>query len=701
LNHHSRLLRALVPLLLTLAVACGDDSARPTGSGTGGGGGAGGGDAGGTALVFDLAADTTTPEGFYAQPWPLDTRVTADGAPDWSGLPNPGNSLVVNQFKESVKSNRGFPTLPVALFQFDGPLAPRVPTDVLSRGTDRAPIIMVSLDGLRGGELVPVVAQTLEKDAFTPENVLAVAPRPGWVLRPRTRYGVFVMTNLGDAAGQPLAKSPLLARLEANAPDGDAETAMAAVLDTPFWDSFHAALRETGGAEGRDIAAATAFTTGDVVAEMEAVVNAVGEAHDPPIEDLALRTEEERENPYFCELRGTITYPQFQEGDPPFAEKGLFVPDDSGVPTKQRDETAPVEIYIPKMEMPEGGYPLMISIHGSGGFSDAAAAPLSDDGLQHFGLGPAFNFTEVGLAVATSAMPLNPERFEGASETEYLNPNNFAAMRDTFRQGQIESHLFIEALRTLEIDPALLDGCAGPTLPEGETAFRFSDGDLGITGQSMGGMYANQVAALEPRVKVSVPTGAGGHWTYFILVTSLIPNLDGLLKLVIGTQVDLTFTHPTMSLAAAGLEAADPIVFIPRISRRPLPGHPVRPIYEPVGLGDSYFPPEVYDAVALAYGHKQAGDVVWPSMQEALALADRDGVLDFPLADCVSSEDGRLYTGVVTQWEGDGVFDPHAIYVRNEEVRYQYTCFLDSFFRTGTATVFPPLSWEDEHACPE
>lgn len=692
----SRFLLAALPLVLALHAACGDDS-----SATSSGAGAGGSAPAGTSLIFDLAADTKTAEGFYAQPWPLDTRVDENGAPDWSGLPNPGNSLVVNQFKESVKSNRGFPTLPVAFFKFTAPLQPRVPTDVIAPSGEAPILMMVVGEGdPNRGELVPVVAQTLTADPFTDENVLAVAPRPGFVLRPHTTYGIVVLDSANDATGAPLGQNPTLRRIIAGTPEGDAESAMAAAFQ-PLVQQLAPTVYSLGGLDAEAIAAATLFTTGDVVESMETIVNGIGAAYDPPIEDLALRTEPERENDYFCELRGTITYPQFQEGTPPFKTQGLFAPGADGIPTKQREETAPIEIYIPKMPMPEGGYPLILSIHGSGGFSDAAAAPLSDDELQHFGLGPAFNFTEVGLAVATSAMPLNPERYEGASETEYLNPNNFAAMRDTFRQGQIEQHLFLEALRKIEIDPALLEGCEGPELPAGETSFRFAEEKLGITGQSMGGMYANQVAALEPRVKISVPTGAGGHWTYFILVTSLIDNLDGILKLVIGTKVDLTFTHPTLSLAAAGLEGADPIVFMPRVARRPLPGHPVRPIYEPVGLGDSYFPPEVYDAAALAYGHKQAGDVIWPSMQDALALADLDGVLDFPLADDVTSEDGTAYTGVVTQWEGDGVFDPHAIYVRREEVRYQYTCFYDSFFRTGTATVFPPLKWEDVHACPE
>lgn len=681
----------LAILLGAAAAGCGDDTTDGTSS-TGSGGGGGDGAA---MLVFDVDADWTTPDGFYAAPWPLDARVTAEGAPDWRGLPNPNVNVVVEQFKVSTATQRGFPTLPVAYFRFDPPLA-ELPFPAESAGAPGDEVVLVVVDEAspHRGEQVPVVVQLLEEDPYTPKGVVAVAPRPGFVLRPSTTYGVALRANAA------VAPSIMLGTFAAGIAMGEAAADVAATF-TPLWP----ALQEMGFAGDAElhtvIAAAAVFTTGDVVKEMGDLAPRVESAHPTTIEDLELRTEPEREHPDLCELRGTMTLPQFQAGDPPFAADGLFVLDGDGLPVVQREETVPVEIFIPKRPMPEGGYPLVISIHGSGGYSDAAIAPLSDDGLQHFGLGPAGNFTHQGMGVATMAMPLNPERYEGATETEYLNPNNFAAMRDTFRQGQLELHLFAEALRGVEIDPALLEGCDGPELPAGETAFRFADEDLAVTGQSMGGMYANQFAATEPRVKVVAPTGAGGHWTYFILVTDLIENLGGLLKLVIGTTNDLTFMHPALSLAAAGLEAADPIVFMPRIARRPLDGHPVRPIYEPVAPGDSYFPTEVYDAAAVAYGHEQAGEVVWTSMQDELAIAGLDGVLDWPVTDNLTSEAGGDYTGIVTQWEGDGVHDPHAIYVRREEVRFQYTCFFDSFFRTGQATAFPPERWEDVQTCPE
>ena len=53
------------------------------------------------------------------------------------------------------------------------------------------------------------------------------------------------------------------------------------------------------------------------------------------------------------------------------------------------------------------------------------------------------------------------------------------------------------------------------------------------------------------------------------------------------------------------------------------------------------------------------------------------------------------YTGVVVQYEGDGVYDPHAIYTQLDAVKHQYSCFLATMKATGVATVVDPT-----HPCP-
>jgi hypothetical protein len=150
--------------------------------------------------------------------------------------------------------------------------------------------------------------------------------------------------------------------------------------------------------------------------------------------------------------------------------------------------------------------------------------------------------------------------------------------------------------------------------------------------------------------------------------------------------------HPLLQVFQTGVEVSDPMVYMPHLARRPFDGHPVRPIYEPVGKGDSYFPTTLYDAIALAYGHREAGDVIWPTMQEGLKLAGLDGIVPYPISQDLKSETDKPYTGVVVQYEGDGLYDPHALYTQLDSVQYQYGCFLATFIAKGVATVPAPAT---------
>ena len=301
-----------------------------------------------------------------------------------------------------------------------------------------------------------------------------------------------------------------------------------------------------------------------------------------------------------------------------------------------RDEVAPIVIALPKGEMPAAGYPLTLYFHGSGGLSTEVVdrGPVTVvGGTETPGEGPSYVLAPFGIATAGSALPLNPERFPGATETEYLNVDNLAAFRDTFRQGVLEQRLVLEALSKLTIPPETVAACTGLTLAAGATDYHFDDSKLLAQGQSMGAMYTNLTASVEPKFRAALPTGAGGYWTYFILKTHLIDNAAGLVGVILlGTTVPLTFMHPALSMTETAWEPADPFVYMPRVAKNPLPGYPVRPIYEPVALGDSYFPTELYDAVALAYGHREAGDVVWDTMQPALALDGLDGILPYSVS---------------------------------------------------------------------
>ena len=161
-------------------------------------------------------------------------------------------------------------------------------------------------------------------------------------------------------------------------------------------------------------------------------------------------------------------------------------------------------------------------------------------------------------------------------------------------------------------------------------------------------------------------------------------------RILLGTQAEFSFMSPVLHLMETALEPIDPMVSMPRLARWPLEGHPVRPIYEPVGLDDSYFPPGIYDAMVLAYGHPRAGDEVWTSMHEAQSLMGLGDVVSYPVKQNLKSENGTPYTGVVVQYRSDGTFDSHGIFRRLEQVRHQYGCFHDTFQKTGIGVVPPP-----------
>ncbi|MCB9539069.1 MAG: hypothetical protein H6704_22805 [Myxococcales bacterium] len=626
---------------------------------------------GATRLIYAADFDPDDTDTFYDRPYPSDARLDAEGRPRVGALPRPGALPIIEGLLQAAGQRRGWPTTPVVWFRFDGPLAPRDPEAVVTPDADAA-ILLLDVDPAspERGRAVPVVAQTLAPDGYIPEHLLAVAPRPGFVLRAATTYAVVVRTSAGDAEGAPLAP---------------------ALLDDPLYDALWPVLAERGLPRG-EVAAATVFTTGDVVADLHALTEALRGRYTPALNGLRLDGDDGADHARFCELHGTITLPTFQPGTPPYNSEGRFVFDADGLPIEQGETIIPVVVTLPKAPMPADGYPLVLYFHGSGGLSTQLVdrGPAPPGGPPAKGLGPAHVMAAHGFAMAGSAHPVNPERLPGASGIAYLNFNNLAAFPDTFRQGVIEQRLYLDALLALRLDPAVVAACDGPTLPAGADAFFFRAAPVVAMGQSMGGMYANLIGAVEPRIEAVVPTGAGGFWSHFILTTSLIPNVATAVRVLVRTDQPLTFLHPAMHLLQTAWEPAEPMVYMPRLARDPLPGHPARPTYQPIGRGDSYFPPTLYDAITLAYGHQQAGDVVWPSLQDALALAGLDGLLDYPVRDNRTARDGTPYTGVVVQYAGDGFSDPHTIYVQLDDVKYQYGCFFESFLRDGAATVPAP-----------
>ncbi len=698
--------RILLPLLCGLALSTSCDDDPPAGGGGGDGGGAPDVTAiAGVRLQFFPQLDLTQPQNFFEFPFPSDLRRTPDGLLDVAGWPIPPEVPLTENLKAVVAQRRDVPVVPVVWFRFSADPFVREPTDVVPAAPD-APFLLIDVDPTSPdvGALLPTVASTFAVDGYAPPGLLAVAPRPGIVLHPRRTYAIAVRRDARDSSGEPLGSPLAFEQLKAGLtpalPQGEALVALYA----PLWPAL-----QTAGVDRASVIAATIFTTGDVVQELADLSEGLRTRDGAVLHDIAMDPAD-GDHATYCELAARLTAPQYQVGVAPFDREGLFAFGPDGLPTKQRDEELPVRVTIPRGTMPAGGWPLVLYFHGSGGRSNAiadrgtwrpvATPDLCPDretydwegvqGCYTAGIGPGFVVAPHGFAMAGSALPVNPERLPGASDIAYLNFDNIGMGRDLFRQGVIEQRMFLDELLAHTFTAAELAGCTGLALPAGETAHHFDPAKIYAQGQSMGGQYTNLVSAVEPRILGAVPTGAGGFWSYFILETQLIPDLPTLLPLLLEADASLNWMHPALQLLEYAWEPIDPIVYAPRLARRPLPGHPARSIYEPAAVGDSYFPSTIYDAMALAYGHQQAGDPIWETMQPALALQGFDGMQPFPVSGNATSEDGRVYTGVFVQYEGDGLFDPHDIYSQLDAVKHQYGCFLQTLRDDGVGVVVAP-----------
>jgi hypothetical protein len=660
----------------------------------------------GTTSAFELDEDLGSSGTFWDFPIPSDLRLSAAGTPDLTGYPNPQRVDLVKNLLVIAQERKGWPMVPTAYFSFSAAVSTQS-ADAVIAADKASPVLLIDVDPASSdrGQLLPTAAESLVKDGFTSPHLLAVIPYPGVVLHPKRTYAFVVRRSLNDAAGQPLGvPAGLWALAHAQAVTG-ARAAGATTSYQPLWDTL-----KTLSIDPETVAAATVFTTGDVVADLAALTDAMKPRYPLTLPQPALPTAPglTADHEGYCELGINVTYPKFQQGTPPFDTQGTFAPGADGLPTQQGTyDAVPVVLTLPHGEMPAGGYPLVMYFHGSGGVSRATVdrgvavthwtdgGPVLPDGgfLNTPGLGPAWVVAPYGFATAASALPLNPERMHdpNVSETLYLNIANLAAFRDTFRQGVIEQRLLIEALKGLQFTLSAADqATCHVSLPSGQTSFHYNPDQLFAQGQSMGGMYTNLIGATEPRVKAAVPTGAGGFWQLFITTSPQVPQvlLPGLLGT--GGSADLKFTHPALSLLEMAWEPAEPFVYMPRLAKRPLAGHPVRPIYEPVGTHDSYFPEVLYTAIALSYGHKEAGTVIWPEMQERLKLGGLDGLTPFPVTDELTSETGAKYTGAILQYADPTGYDGHALYSQVPEVQHQYGCFLSTFLKTGHATIVAP-----------
>jgi hypothetical protein len=690
------LLASVVMVVLTCG-ACSSSTAPSNGThpDAGGAGGAGGADAGPQAPVgtTHVLADYSLAGGFYAAPFPDDTRLDASGHPKLDDFPNPGNVAFVDQMRALLERDaNGFATTAGIYFALSGPLDASVAEDYAASLAKNARVFLVDIDEAspERGQRKPVAVHFVtDGGPYGVPNLLSLLPLQGIPLRPRTRYAAVVLQSVLDAKGDRLAVPPSLSELIAGKEPAGMSDAM--------FTEHKAALTALAslGIPADQLAGLAVFTTDDPKAGILAVRQAMLALPLPAV-DAPWSPEEVFDQ--FCVYETTIDMPDYQSGTPPFSTSGgdwLF--DGSGQPILQRESTSRIFVTVPRSTMPAAGYPIVLfSRTGAGG-----DRPLVDRGVQAAtggpaitpGTGPALEFAREGFAGASVDGPLGGIRNVTNGNEDFLifNVANLGALRDNVRQSAAELALQAHILDRLSVD---VSNCPGADTGGGPAHFDVSK--LVLMGHSMGATIAPLSLAVEPAFHAGILSGEGGSWIENVMYKQkplvVKPIAEGLLGMT--GSYSLTEYDPVLSIFQWAAEPADPPVYAPYIVQHPLSGQP-RDIYMVQGIVDHYIMPTISEASSLSLGLDFAGTALDVTTPEIASFPTLDSVLQFSGRHHITlpaqANENPTTTAVVVQQREDGVEDGHEVIFQTEPPKHQYRCFLRTLL-TGAPRVPTPAA---------
>jgi len=602
------------------------------------------------AMALTLAACTgevtgPTPvmdgDGFFGAPWPDDGRMV-DGHLDLAGFPGAGTFAILDKYLAVAGTLDGYGLNAPVYVDFDGPLDADLLPDPEDSASLDAPVLLLDVDpgSAHRGELVPYTWDLeIEGTSWQPANLLAVQPVWGFPLRARTTYALVVRTSIASLAPgfslDPLSDDPSAAR--------------------------YAPLRETLedlGVPWQDVALATLFTTQDPTDEMVRLADVIhDELPTPPMDQTVHLWDQNR---WFRAYEGHVRVPLWQHGEKPYlTEGGGFVFADDGTPVLGSWEDVLFTFTVPEGEEPEGGWPVALNAHGTGG----------DDRSHAEGgkLCPAAVLARAGMAIVEIAQPLHGDRGTGIDPTlvsfNFLNP---ASARATFRQGALDlvylAHLLTERAHCFTLDDDQGQAC---TNPEKVAFLGHSQG--GITGAMAAPFWDGEVAA-------AVFSGAGGGLSVSMLQRDTSEfDVNALLTDELDLTLDeLDLHHPLVALVQTLSEVTDPINYGRYWFEEPVDGvAPPLDVLQTEGTEDQYTPPPTIEALAGSAGLPTLDPVAQSS--DAALLRGLTGQ-PLPAEGNLVGWDGAVVTGGLAQFPG---YDHFPIF-DDEDAALLYQGFLAS-----------------------
>ena len=426
---------------------------------------------------------------------------------------------------------------------------------------------------------------TEERSAFAPSNTLSVRLLEGLALRPKTTYALVVTEEVAKPSDD------FKACLAQEEPSGEPLASL--------W-SLCAPLRAWASGRPSDaspIALASIFTTQDPVSELFALREAIHTLPAPtPRELTSVGVQQARTN--YELFRGRYTAPRFQEGEIPYKTAGGGIKfDEEGAPIVQGEEDLRFSLALPAdddMPMPEGGWPVVLYAHGTGGnyesyYRGDIAVSLARQGLA------VLSIDQIHHGERDGGLCDGPVDYSQCVSLLFFNFLVPEAGRDNVRQSALDYVSLTRLVSQIEVSAELSrEGRAGHLNPS----------KVMFMGHSQGGLNGPLFLAIEPNVLGAMFSGAGSNIAISLEQKTRPFDVNQIVKIALGLSSDeaLDRWHPTLSLLQTYIEPGDSANYGRFWFREPPEGHEPKSVFMTVGLLDEYTPPETTFALAASGG---------------------------------------------------------------------------------------------------
>jgi hypothetical protein len=614
-------------------------------------------------IAFEVPRGGVIPEDFVL-PYPNDLWKQPDGTLDLSSFPGANQLLGADLLAEAdgaFGSNSGI------FLRFRGEITESTIPDVATTLTPGSSLFVVEvLDNGTLGERIPVqVRVTNKSSSLIPDQTIAIVPVFGLGFRRGARY-VAVITNQVLGGDQtPASPDADFLAIRAEGVSADPELAAAEALYEPVLT----ALANAGTAR-ESIAWATIFETGDLITPSLRVGDFVFEGGaGVPAPALSTAFTEALTRNGVILYRGQYQTPRFQRGAPPFSQapNGVIEFDANGDPIVQALDPVNVSVTIPDQDPPVGGWPVVISNHGTGGDAESFFEGGAPDG-------EAVLLAQQGFAVIGIDQPLHGARFVPGSDVNLatFNPVNLGATRENIRQALADN---VQLIRILQSGVVLDRG--GQQVPLDGSTFYF----MGHSQGSLSGPIL--LAWADPLNLFRAAVFSGPSGSIALAVTDrIIPLPNGtdtpardLFASVVGeSSDDMDEFHPLLNLVQQIIEPNDPLNYGALLVKEAQ--NPVD-ILLTQGFEDVDTPPRTIDAMSSAIGLAPAIRIDGRA-RDILGL-ELQGFT--PLLPPFSANVG--VTAALAQFPDD---DHFAIF-RNADAQAVYSHFLGTALSAGRAEV--------------